>query len=216
MATQTTDDLVQASIPPTRSVSTTAPLTGGGALNADLTLDVDNFTGDAGAGGAKGTVPAPAAGDAAAKKYLGAGGSWGHVIAEVLGTHGESMTLAQVSEEITLDTGAAFTDSTANLLPANSIILGVVAYVTTTITDSTGWKLGDAVTDGRFTANNTNLVAGTKDIGLAQLQGAVATDAAGPIQTTAAKLRVTMAGGNPGAGTVRVTVFYLAAVAPTA
>jgi hypothetical protein len=34
------------------------------------------FTGDSGAGGAKGLVPAPAAGDAAASKYLKADGSW--------------------------------------------------------------------------------------------------------------------------------------------
>ena len=213
MAAQTTDDLVQASIPPTRSVSTTAPLTGGGALSSDLTLDVDDFTGDAGAGGAKGTVPAPAAGDTVAHKYLGADGLWSHVVAEILGAHGEGWTLASASEEITLDTGAAFTDSTANILPANSIILGVVARVTEEITDSTGWQLGDATTAGRFTANNTTLVAGTTDVGLTHLQGAVATDAAGPVQTAAAKVRITMAGGNPGAGKVRVTTFY-AVVAP--
>lgn len=34
------------------------------------------FTGDSGAGGVKGAVPAPAAGDAAANKVLGAGGGW--------------------------------------------------------------------------------------------------------------------------------------------
>ena len=34
------------------------------------------MTGDSGAGGSKGLVPAPAAGDAAAGKFLGAGGSW--------------------------------------------------------------------------------------------------------------------------------------------
>ena len=34
------------------------------------------FTGDSGAGGVKGSVPAPAAGDAAADKFLAASGSW--------------------------------------------------------------------------------------------------------------------------------------------
>lgn len=34
------------------------------------------FTGDAGSGGVKGSVPAPASGDAAAGKILGAGGAW--------------------------------------------------------------------------------------------------------------------------------------------
>lgn len=37
---------------------------------------VDAFVGDSGAGGTKGQVPAPAAGDAGARKVLGAGGGW--------------------------------------------------------------------------------------------------------------------------------------------
>lgn len=41
-----------------------------------ITLDVDDFVGDSGSGGTKGLVPAPAAGDAAAGKVLGAGGGW--------------------------------------------------------------------------------------------------------------------------------------------
>lgn len=40
------------------------------------TAILDNFTGDSGAGGVKGLVPAPAAGDAAANKFLKANGSW--------------------------------------------------------------------------------------------------------------------------------------------
>lgn len=43
---------------------------------AEATARLSNFTGDSGAGGVKGLVPAPAAGDAAAGKLLGAGGSW--------------------------------------------------------------------------------------------------------------------------------------------
>jgi len=42
----------------------------------DVTGLLDVFVGDAGAGGTKGVVPAPAAGDAAAGKYLDADGSW--------------------------------------------------------------------------------------------------------------------------------------------
>lgn len=37
---------------------------------------LDDFVGDSGAGGTKGLVPAPGVGDAAAGKFLGAGGSW--------------------------------------------------------------------------------------------------------------------------------------------
>lgn len=40
------------------------------------TVGIDDFEGDAGTGGARGAVPAPAAGDAAAGKVLGAAGTW--------------------------------------------------------------------------------------------------------------------------------------------
>lgn len=40
------------------------------------TAILDNFVGDSGSGGTKGLVPAPAAGDAAASKFLKANGSW--------------------------------------------------------------------------------------------------------------------------------------------
>lgn len=43
---------------------------------AQATSALAAFTGDSGAGGVKGLVPAPAAGDAAAGKVLGAGGGW--------------------------------------------------------------------------------------------------------------------------------------------
>src|SRR5215831_8695388 len=62
--------LVAGAPPLTRSIKTSAPLTGGGNLSADRTLAVSTMTGDSGSGGADGVVPAPAAGDAAAGKYL--------------------------------------------------------------------------------------------------------------------------------------------------
>lgn len=43
---------------------------------AQATAILDAVVGDSGAGGTKGLVPAPSAGDAAAEKYLGAGGSF--------------------------------------------------------------------------------------------------------------------------------------------
>ena len=44
--------------------------------NARAQGAIANFTGDSGAGGTRGTVPAPAAGDAAAGKFLKANGQW--------------------------------------------------------------------------------------------------------------------------------------------
>lgn len=55
--------------------------TGGTANALDLTVTqvtamLNNFVGDSGSGGTKGLVPAPASGDAAANKFLSAGGTW--------------------------------------------------------------------------------------------------------------------------------------------
>lgn len=58
-----------------------ANATGGTAVpaainGAQATALLSNFTGDSGSGGVKGLVPAPAAGDAAADKFLNAAGGW--------------------------------------------------------------------------------------------------------------------------------------------
>jgi hypothetical protein len=50
------------------------------------------FTGDSGSGGATGLVPAPGAGDAAAYKYLGAGGSFGAPFSDNWATSGNVLT----------------------------------------------------------------------------------------------------------------------------
>ena len=129
--------------------------------------------------------------------------------------NGAESNVKSISESITLDTGALFTDSAADLLPANSVIRSVVARITTTITTSTDWALGDPTSSARFASPNATLAAGTTTVGLNHRQGSVATDALGPVQTAAAKLRITLTGANPGAGVVRVTVFYEEFTAPT-
>jgi hypothetical protein len=59
------------------SVSGTAPIvSSGGATPA---ISINTFVGDSGSGGLRGAVPAPAAGDAAANKYLKADGTWNSV-----------------------------------------------------------------------------------------------------------------------------------------
>ncbi|MCE7073696.1 hypothetical protein LZG74_25525 [Dyadobacter sp. CY327] len=52
-------------------------VSGGGSVWTVDTTAVPAFTGDSGAGGSKGLVPSPAAGDAAAEKVLKASGGWG-------------------------------------------------------------------------------------------------------------------------------------------
>lgn len=128
--------------------------------------------------------------------------------------NGAKLDIGTASEEITLSTSGATTDSSANLLPSNALILGVEARVTTTITTATDWKVGDGTTAARFSAANSTLVAGTTSVGLDHWKGGIGTDAAGPTQTSAAKVRITTTG-TPGAGKIRVTVFYLKFTAPT-
>jgi hypothetical protein len=119
------------------------------------------------------------------------------------------------SELVTLATGAATTDTTANVLPANSLLLGITGTVNTTITGScTGWELGDATTAARFTSNDTTLTAGEKKVGSTQLTTAIASATAGMFQTSAAKLRITCAGGNASAGKIRVSTWGYTLVAP--
>jgi hypothetical protein len=129
----------------------------------------------------------------------------------VVTANGGQWILGSASELLTLSTSGATTDTSANLLPANAIIESVVARITTTITTATNWKLGDATIAGRFTAANGTLTAGTTDIGLVHIDQ---TGTSGPRQTAAAKVRVTTTG-TPGAGAVRITVFYRQFVAPT-
>lgn len=123
------------------------------------------------------------------------------------GPNGSTWRHGRNTELLTLSTSGTTTDTSANLLPANSIIEAVVARVTTTIGTATDWKLGDPTTAGRFTAANATMTAGTTDVGLLHWSGAVSTLATGPSQPSAAKVRVTTTG-TPSAGAIRITVFY--------
>lgn len=129
---------------------------------------------------------------------------------------GSSWTYFQKSELITLSTGGTTTDSTANLLPANSFVDVVQGVVNTTITGScTGWELGDASTAARFTANDTTLTAGEAKNGVVQATTGIASATTGMWQASAAKVRITCAGGNPSAGKIRVVVYGRTYTPPT-
>lgn len=128
--------------------------------------------------------------------------------ASVLGSKGEGVRIDVNEEQLTLGTGALFTDTVGNLLPANSLILAVMGRVTTTITTSANWALGDANTATRFSAADTTLTAGESVIGINQWSGAVTTLNNGPSQAAAAKVRVTLGTSNPGAGALSIAVIY--------
>lgn len=131
------------------------------------------------------------------------------------GPNGSTAVYGVNTEVLTLATGAAVTDTTANLLPARAIIDSVQGTVTTLITTAVSWGLGDPTTASRFTATNAGAVTlGATLTGLDHWSGAVTTLAAGPSQAAAAKVRVTV-NANPGAGAVRIVVFYHQFTAPT-
>jgi hypothetical protein len=132
--------------------------------------------------------------------------------------NGGQQTRGTLTENVTLDTGGATTDTTIQI-PANSLVLGVTVRVTTGITgiDSTALEIGDATTSDRF-GSIAAFTAGTTGVGLNHLQGGISTDAAGPIVTSATAVRLTLSGGTddiPTAGAVRVTIHYISLTAPT-
>jgi hypothetical protein len=133
----------------------------------------------------------------------------------VSGNNGAQTVYGVNTELLTLSTGGATTDTTGNLLPAGAVIDAVQAIVTVAITTATAFGLGDPTTATRFTAAGAAAAAlGTRISGIDHWNGNITTTAAGPTQASAAKVRVT-ANGTPGAGQVRITVFYRLFTAPT-
>lgn len=127
--------------------------------------------------------------------------------------NGAKAALVWTAEELTLSTVGTTTDTAANLLPGNAVVLGMVARVTTAITTAASVQIGDATTATRFATLGT-MTLGTTLLGLNHLQGGVATDATGPVQFTAAKIRTT-ANVTPGAGKVRLVTLALVFTPPT-
>lgn len=112
------------------------------------------------------------------------------------------------SETVTLSTAGTTTDTSENLLPAGAVILGITATITTALAGAgvTGITIGDASTAARF-ATLAETAAGKTVVGTVAMKGSISTDATGPTQASAAKIRITATGGTPSAGAVRVTVF---------
>lgn len=103
-----------------------------------------------------------------------------------------------------LSTVATTTDTGLNCLPANAIIDAVTYRITTTITTAANFTIGDATTAARFCSTQSVLTTGTRVSCFAQ---ADQTGAAGPKQTSAAAVRITT-NVNPGAGALRIIVYY--------
>jgi len=138
------------------------------------------FVGDSGSGGVKGLVPAPAAGDAAANKFLKASGGWAVINNPSASALGGVKSLAAVAHNFLTQIG---TDgSVLQAQPVSADITG-----TTTNNDAAAGYIGEIITSNiavgsavglsnGVTANVTsiNLTAGDWDV-----VGWVATNTAG-------------------------------------
>ncbi len=130
-------------------------------------------------------------------------------------TNGAKLEIKKISELMTV-AAAATSTSVAQLLPANALILGVVGRVTVAIPTATSFTVGDGTTAAKFGTGIAVSAGTTFKSGFAHFNPAN-TNAAGPVQGSAANIVLTMTGGTPATATgrVRVTVFYVAETAPT-
>lgn len=139
--------------------------------------------------------------DSANQLKIGSAGGY-HIERQtvVAGSNGQGWSDGVATEILTLSTVGTTTDTSANLLPADSIIYAVTTYVTATISGGgvASYSIGDPTTGTRFASGVTGLASGSTKVGL----GAPAS-----AQVSAAKIRIT-ASATPSAGQVRVTVHY--------
>lgn len=127
------------------------------------------------------------------------------------GGNGQIWTYGTVTELTTVSTSAT-TDTTANLLPATSVIEAVTVRVITAIPTAATFSLGDATVAGRF-VTGVAVAQNTTAVGTVQFDS---TGTAGPRQTAAAKLRITPSS-TPATptGQLRITVYYKSFTPPT-
>lgn len=129
-------------------------------------------------------------------------------------SNGAKRTYGWVTENLTLNTGSTTTDTTIDI-PANSLLQALTWRVTTTITTAANYSIGDPTTSNRFVDTSTSLTSGNTGVGLRHMEGSRTTDASGPVQgASTAKIRVTT-NVNPGAGAIRLTLFYTTFTPPT-
>lgn len=118
------------------------------------------------------------------------------------GANGQSTHLGQSTVLLTGLTGA--TRTATALIPANSIVIGVTARVTTAITGATSFDIGDGTTANLFGDDVAAALDTTSNNTIAPTRYATATNVV-----------LTANGGNFTAGAVRLTVHFITLVAPT-
>lgn len=121
-----------------------------------------------------------------------------------------------VNEEVVVvGTGATTTGSNTSLLPADSLILSVTGIVLIAIPTATTFTVGTTAQPAKF-ASGVAVAAGTRFVGTLHWNPAVASDALGPRNVTAAAI-VLDPSSNPATatGVVRIRVYYVQFKAPT-
>ena len=120
------------------------------------------------------------------------------------GANGQSTQLGQSTTASPTPTTSGATVTVAALIPANSIVLGVTARVTTAITGATSFDIGDGTTANLFGDDVAVALNTTSNNTIAPTRYATATNVV-----------LTANGGNFTGGAVRLTVHFLTLVAPT-
>jgi hypothetical protein len=124
--------------------------------------------------------------------------------------NGASLNIKSISEEVTI-AAAAFTDSSTNLLPANSFIVCVAYRVTVVIPTAATFDVGVAIDTNRY-GELISVAAGTTSTSfklLVPLNPSMQ-NAAGTIRITPDAIPAAAT------GKVRITVYYIDCDAPTA
>jgi hypothetical protein len=129
-------------------------------------------------------------------------GVWRDGIA--LTASGGRVTLRAKEEEVTL-TGAYVETSDAAFIPNRAIVLGVAARTTLAITGATSYGVGTASNTTQF-GDLLGIALGATNVGVIGPSGFYADS----------KVRVTANGGSFTAGKVRLIVYFIEMVAPTA
>lgn len=173
-------------------------ITGGTANANDLTATqvtsiLNNFVGDSGSGGTKGLVPAPAAGDAAAAKFLKADGTW----ATPAGGGGGSP--GGVTGNLQWNNAGAFAGSSFAIITATEL----------TIIDST-FFLQDEITSSKLakfqlsgiSASTTRVFTLPDSNGTLALTTAPGTTGTAPNWTATGQLNIPLAGASVTSGTI--------------
>lgn len=127
-----------------RITSGTGPMVA--LTSAQATSALTPFTGDSGMGGAKGLVPAPAAGDAANQKALLAGGFWGYAgpaaIGRFVGSTGGTVVARGLSVvrtgvglyTVTLSPALPNTNYVIQVIPESSFFTATIAAISSRTT----------------------------------------------------------------------------------